>query len=61
MAALIVFEAFYTTLMDRYAHTMVILMIMYIFLMGHRIIPKHTLVKNIMSARREFKDTFTHS
>ena len=28
-----------------YAYTMVILMIMYIFLMGHRIIPKHTLVK----------------
>ena len=27
------------------AYTMVILMIMYIFLMGHRIIPKHTLVK----------------
>ena len=57
MAALIAFEALYTS----YAYTMVILMIMYIFLMGHRIIPKHTLVKNIMSARREFKDTFTHS
>ena len=41
MAALIAFEALYTS----YSYTMVILMIMYIFLMGHRIIPKHTLAK----------------
>ena len=31
--------------LNHYAYTMVILMVMYIFVIGHRIIPKHTLVK----------------